>query len=95
MDLLGTTIKPRRGLHWICFSNFNCDDGIVNLYGSILMEMTGVHAIANMVSILHGVDPSSVSFHVSVMRRHLQQGLENKEITVFPHRAFQYFVHEG
>lgn len=24
------------GLHWICFSNFNCDDGIVNLY-----ELTG------------------------------------------------------
>ena len=22
------------GLHWICFSNFNCDDGIVNLYDS-------------------------------------------------------------
>ena len=20
------------GLHWLCFSNFNCGDGIVNLY---------------------------------------------------------------
>ena len=23
-----------RGIHWICISNFNCDDGIVNLYDS-------------------------------------------------------------
>ena len=45
----------------------------------------GVYAIANIVSILHDIDPSSVSFNVSVMLRHLQQGLENKKITVFPH----------
>ena len=44
----------------------------------------GVYAIANMVSILHGIDPSSISFNVSAMRRNLQQGLENKKITVFP-----------
>ena len=38
----------------------------------------GVYAIANMVSVLHGIDPSSVSFNVSAMRIpwriHLQQG---------------------
>ena len=28
----------------------------------------GVYAIANMVSVLHGEDPSSVSFNVSAMR---------------------------
>ena len=44
----------------------------------------GVYAIANMVSILHGIDPSSISFNVSAMRTNLQQGLENKKITVFP-----------
>ena len=38
----------------------------------------GVYAISNMVSILHGVDPSSISFNVAAMRRHLLQGLENK-----------------
>ena len=54
------------------------------------METTGVYAIANMVSILHGVDPSSVSFNVSVMWRHLKQGLENKKITVFPHRKLSF-----
>ena len=44
------------------------------------------YAIANMVGILHGIDPSSVSFNVSAMRRHLQQGLGNKKITVLLHR---------
>ena len=44
----------------------------------------GAYAIANMVSILHGIDPRSVSYNVSAMRRHLQQGLENKKTTVFP-----------
>ena len=39
-----------------------------------------------MVSILHGIDPRSVRYNVSVMRRYLQQGLENKKITAFPHR---------
>ena len=46
----------------------------------------GAYAIANMVSILHGIDPRSVRYNVSVMPRHLQQGLENKKIIVFPHR---------
>ena len=50
----------------------------------------GVYAIANMVSILHGVDPSSISFNVAAMRRHLLQGLENKKITVFPHRKLSF-----
>ena len=107
------------GLHWICFSNFNSDDGIVNLYdssGEIYMSTAteravakimctplpkifvrhmkcskqtngndcGVYAIANMVSILHGVDPSSISFNVAAMRRHLLQGLENKKNHCFP-----------
>ena len=46
------------------------------------------YAFANMVGILHGIDPSSVSFNVSAMRRNLQQGLGNKKITVFLHRKF-------
>ena len=41
------------------------------------------YAIANMVSILHGIDPRSVRYNVSAMGRRLQQGLENKKITVF------------
>ena len=28
------TYPNDEGLHWICFSNFNSDDGIVNLYDS-------------------------------------------------------------
>ena len=31
----------------------------------------GFYAIVNMVSILHGIDPSSVIFNVSAMRKHL------------------------
>ena len=46
----------------------------------------GAYAIANLLSILHGIDPRSVRYNVSVMWRHIQQGLENKKITVFPHR---------
>ena len=43
-----------------------------------LMEMTAVSIfIAIIVSILHGINPSSVSFNVSSMRRHLQQEKEN------------------
>ena len=34
----------------------------------------GVYANANMVSILHGVDPSSITYNVAAMRRHLLQG---------------------
>ena len=50
-----------------------------------LMEMTAVSIfIAIIVSILHGINPSSVSFNVSSMRRHLQQELKKKKITVFP-----------
>ena len=36
----------------------------------------GVYDIANMISILHGIDPRSVRFNVSVRRRHPQQELE-------------------
>ena len=43
----------------------------------------GVYAIANMVSILHGVDPSSISFNVAAMWSHLLQGLENKKKSLF------------
>ena len=42
------------------------------------------YAIANMVSMLHGIYHRSVIYNVSAMRRHLQQGLENEKITVFP-----------
>ena len=109
------------GLHWICFSNFNCTDGVVSLYdsagGTYISSATemaianimcsplpkilvrhlkcslqtnandcGVYAIANMVSILNGIDPSGITYTVSKMRDHLMKGLENKNITVFPHR---------
>ena len=39
-----------------------------------------------MVSILNGIDPSGITYTVSKMRDHLMKGLENKNITVFPHR---------
>ena len=44
----------------------------------------GIYAIANMISILHGIDPSSVCFNVSVMRRHLQQELEIRKLLISP-----------
>ena len=44
----------------------------------------GVYAIAIMISILHGIDPRSVSFNVSVMRRYLQQELEIRKSLIFP-----------
>lgn len=109
------------GLHWVCFSNFNCDAGVVNLYdsagGSYISAATemaianimfspmpkifvrhlkcseqtnsndcGVYAIANMVSILNGIDPSGIRYTVPKMRDHLIKGLEAKNITAFPHR---------
>ena len=46
-----------------------------------------------MVSILHGLDPSGVSFQVPAMRSHLQQGLENKNITTLPHRKLASVKH--
>ena len=52
----------------------------------------GGYAIANMISILHGIDPSSVSFNVSVMRRHLQQGLEIRKSLISPIENFVNFV---
>ena len=44
----------------------------------------GVYAIANMISILHGIDPRSVSFNVFFMRRHLQQGLKLRKSLISP-----------
>ena len=41
-----------------------------------------------MVSILHGIDPRSVRYNVSAMRRHLQLGLRNKKISFFPIENF-------
>ena len=40
------------GLHWICFSKFNCDDDVVNLYdsaGSTYISTAAEMAIANMM----------------------------------------------
>ena len=53
----------------------------------------GVYTITNMVSILHGIDLSGVSFQVPPMRNHLQQGLENKNITSLPHRKLASVKH--
>lgn len=52
-----------------------------------------VYAIANMGNILHGIDPSGVSFQVSAMRNHLQQGVENKHITAFSRRKLASVKH--
>ena len=53
----------------------------------------GIYAIANMVSILHGIDPSGLSFHAPAMRSPLQQGLKNKTIAAFPHRKLASVKH--
>ena len=40
------------GLHWICFSKFNCDDVVVNLYdsaGGTYISSVAEMAIANMM----------------------------------------------
>ena len=108
------------GLHWICFSKFNGDDDVVNLYDSaggtyissaakmaianmMFSPMPKIfvkhfkcsvqtntndwfYTIANMVSILTGINPSGKPYTVSTMRDHLIKGLENQNITVFPHR---------
>ena len=40
------------GLHWICFSKFNCDDEVVNLYdsaGGTYISNAAKMAIANMM----------------------------------------------
>ena len=46
-------IHPKDGgLHWICFSNFNCDDGIVNLYdssGEIYISTVTERAVAKII----------------------------------------------
>ena len=34
------------GLHWICFSKFNCDDDVVNLYDSA--DVTNISTAAKM-----------------------------------------------
>ena len=39
-------------LHWICFSKFNCDDDVVNLFdsaGGIYISSAAEMAIANMM----------------------------------------------
>ena len=57
---------------------------------SLLVTCNQSSRLYGVVSILHGVDPSSISFNVAAMRRHLLQGLENKKITVFPHRKLSF-----
>ena len=46
-------IHPKDGgLHLICFSNFNCDDGIVNLYdssGEIYISTVSERAVAKII----------------------------------------------
>ena len=44
----------------------------------------GLYAIANVISILHGIDPRSVTFNVSAMQRHLQQELEIRKSLISP-----------
>ena len=52
-----------------------------------------VYAIANMMSILNGIDSSGIRYTVSKMRDHLIKGLEDKNITVFPHRRLAVVKH--
>ena len=59
-----------------------------------LMEMTvGSMPLQTMVSILHGIDPGSVSLNVSVKRRHLQQELENNSLLCFNFFSTDHSVH--
>ena len=46
-----------------------------------------------MVSILNGIDPSGIPYTVTKMRDHLIKGLENQNITVFPHRQLSVKLH--
>ncbi len=45
----------------------------------------GVYALANIVSLLHGIDPCTVYYDTNKMREHLFQCMENKKLTMFPH----------
>ena len=47
----------------------------------------GLFAIANAVALAQGIYPGAVIFEQSQMRQHLQQCLEKKEITMFPHEV--------
>ena len=41
----------------------------------------------------NGIDPSGIPYTVSKMRDHLFKGLENQNITVFPHRKLSVVLH--
>ena len=46
------------------------------------------YTIANMVSILNGIDPSGITYTVSKIRDHLIKGFENQNITVYYQLCF-------
>ena len=46
----------------------------------------GVFAIANALSLVHGVHPSEVDYNISEMRDHLKNSIENRDFSeLFPH----------
>ena len=46
----------------------------------------GLFAIANATALANGVDPATLKFQQAKMRKHLKLCLENKKLTMFPHR---------
>ena len=47
----------------------------------------GLFAIANAVALAKGIYPGAVIFEQNQMHHHLQQCLEQKEFTMFPHNV--------
>ena len=46
----------------------------------------GLFAIANAAAVAMGVDPATIWFYQKKMRQHLEQCLQNKVLTMFPHK---------
>jgi hypothetical protein len=44
----------------------------------------GVHAIANLISMVNGIDPSEIMYKQTLMRKHLEECLECRVLSVFP-----------
>ncbi|KAL9978130.1 hypothetical protein ACROYT_G015617 [Oculina patagonica] len=53
----------------------------------------GLFAIANTIALANGVDPATVRFQQTKMRKHLQQCLENHTFTMFPHSSNESTSH--
>ncbi len=49
-------------------------------------DSCGIFAIANCVSLLHGIDPVTVEYDVNAMREHLHKCMANRHFDMFPHK---------